>query len=1036
MALRTKRADGIDLTDPVEQKSMAGMFALSVLLLLAGTTWAIYKEITGLRPWKAYQAEFKEVAVAHYNKQLRAAESVLSELRESEEYRAAVAEVATETERFEATAEARQEIIAKRAEKQEKLNQVRADLKSIRNEYQAAIYRFEQGDEGQKVEIQSREEAVLNLIAKMGRLDQEINDLSKALFALGSNLQKARSKEAGFAEEVAKISGLIDSVESRKIGIIQYYVPNLDHATDRCASCHVGAITPGLEDVADTLKGMPRFSYNEEVLAKYESLFKSHPGDHLMKHPPEKFGCVSCHAGDGPSLTTNWEAHGTHHHHESPLHLSPTNAPKAFGSVSEAGCNKCHQNELDLPGAPLLSYGKQLFSETCAGCHKAKGIWPEEAELDSALKELRGLKSSLVKAKANSKLLEKEQSVLDDQLDKETINDEQFDALDKMLATRKDSNRIDQVALENKIANAEYKVADAKKDVRWIGPDLRNVKDKLRPDWIKPWLLDPHEFSEKTKMPKFYLTDENAEAIAAYLWQSASEPAPTSLREPSTDEATLQKGAKLVQESGCLACHVAKNPDGEIVDVRPSFGTGEDGQPIKKRGFGPALLRTGEKARYDWISRWVYDPQGMSPGTRMPNMRLRKDQTDAIAAWIATQTEEEVSEDQWSEEPDYLNDEDMAAKGYQLVQRNGCYSCHAIGDVPPESERSENWKPGGLMSDKFGRIGVELSAHGSKTLHLFDFGLIEHDVQANMWGEAHHPNMTRFDYIAYKVWKPRDFERGRYYTGPDDPAHLRMPSLNLSREEAHAVSTFVISLVEDEVPPNYVYAPGYPGGAVTTGRNLTVKHNCVSCHSMEKNRGGYLRDMYKDGDAPFDDLNNAPPTLVGEGRKVQPEWLFNFMKQPVHIRPWLSVRMPWFGLSDSEAQQISEYFQGYDNQAYPYVTRSLPPLTEAQKAEAAEVLVGQCQRCHSLSEAYDPKGQAPALNMVKDRIKPEWIAPWVLNPQRILPYTRMPALGLSPEKVSLVARYLQTLNKSPEPRGSYVPDELHRAHEPAVITEN
>ena len=49
----------------------------------------------------------------------------------------------------------------------------------------------------------------------------------------------------------------------------------------------------------------------------------------------------------------------------------------------------------------------------------------------------------------------------------------------------------------------------------------------------------------------------------------------------------------------------------------------------------------------------------------------------------------------------------------------------------------------------------------------------------------------------------------------------------------------------------------------------------------------------------------APPNLLGEGQKVQQHWLFNFLKAPTPIRPWLKVRMPTFGLSDDETRRRS-----------------------------------------------------------------------------------------------------------------------------------
>ena len=58
----------------------------------------------------------------------------------------------------------------------------------------------------------------------------------------------------------------------------------------------------------------------------------------------------------------------------------------------------------------------------------------------------------------------------------------------------------------------------------------------------------------------------------------------------------------------------------------------------------------------------------------------------------------------------------------------------------------------------------------------------------------------------------------------------------------------------------------------------------------------------------------APPYLRPEGSKVQEEWLHDFLKKPSTIRPWLTIRMPTFGLSDAEITTISAYFLGLHNQ--------------------------------------------------------------------------------------------------------------------------
>jgi mono/diheme cytochrome c family protein len=141
----------------------------------------------------------------------------------------------------------------------------------------------------------------------------------------------------------------------------------------------------------------------------------------------------------------------------------------------------------------------------------------------------------------------------------------------------------------------------------------------------------------------------------------------------------------------------------------------------------------------------------------------------------------------------------------------------------------------------------------------------------------------------------------------------------------------------------------------------------------------------------------APPILNGEGKKVQSKWLFAFLKNPVPIRPWLSIRMPTFGLRDDEAQDIVAYFQALDD-----VKNPLQYFDEAkvapEKIEAGKVLMSTdyfaCFSCHQQGDQKPegpPEGWAPDLGMAHERLNPEWILEWIHDPQKVMPGTKMPS---------------------------------------------
>lgn len=153
-----------------------------------------------------------------------------------------------------------------------------------------------------------------------------------------------------------------------QIGHKQNYLPELARV-DRCVTCHVA-----VEDPKMVSAGQP---------------LTTHPGDFLKNHPPEKFGCTVCHAGQGLAVE-KLAAHGRVPHWEEPM---------LEGKGVYTSCNRCHsQNDLygaqagfygkppgtmeifqdelrdRLKGAERIARGKQLVAEAgCLGCHPYQG---------------------------------------------------------------------------------------------------------------------------------------------------------------------------------------------------------------------------------------------------------------------------------------------------------------------------------------------------------------------------------------------------------------------------------------------------------------------------------------------------------------------------------------------------------------------------------------------------------------------------------------------------------------------------------------
>jgi cytochrome c551/c552 len=157
-----------------------------------------------------------------------------------------------------------------------------------------------------------------------------------------------------------------------------------------------------------------------------------------------------------------------------------------------------------------------------------------------------------------------------------------------------------------------------------------------------------------------------------------------------------------------------------------------------------------------------------------------------------------------------------------------------------------------------------------------------------------------------------------------------------------------------------------------------------------------------------------PPPLISEGRKVQPEWLNDYLLDPQPIRPSVVMRMPKYNLSPSEARKLADYFAAKDSSPYPYLAqadaryaRQLDALRQQGEIELDTPPAGRhlidamrivtsgnyCVKCHRVGD-FNPGGpdrvKAPDLSVVYQRLRADYIRTWIAKPAAVLPYASMP----------------------------------------------
>ena len=177
---------------------------------------------------------------------------------------------------------------------------------------------------------------------------------STVLFVRSDRAHDWRYYQYEFKNEVAQRFGA-DKAATVPAGLQQIWVPELQHA-DRCVTCHQAVHWSGFE--------------------KADEPYRTHPQEILRTHPVERFGCTSCHGGQGYAIDAP-EAHGPVEHWEDPL-LSRTLGEQYSlaekGALLQMNYNVCHRFDRETKGADAINLAKKLVQEKgCRACHVVNG---------------------------------------------------------------------------------------------------------------------------------------------------------------------------------------------------------------------------------------------------------------------------------------------------------------------------------------------------------------------------------------------------------------------------------------------------------------------------------------------------------------------------------------------------------------------------------------------------------------------------------------------------------------------------------------
>lgn len=609
-------------------------------------------------------------------------------------------------------------------------------------------------------------------------------------------------------------------------------------------------------------------------------------------------------------------------------------------------------------------------------------------------------------------------------------------------------------------------------------PVLTGVGTRVRPEYIRQFLLNPHKTRPGTTMPDPFAgwseaeRTEAAEALTHYLALTGI-PSEQQIR-----PAAISKGDDLFHRVGCIACH---DPQ-------------KDG--VSSLATSVPLTHVGAKYTLPGLAAFLQDPCSIRPGARMPSLDLKADEARDIASYLLRDLKDlrvpanlkfAYYRGEFSQLPDFdkltptatgettgfglgfVPETDFFALRFQgefSVPRDGQYRFSLGSDdgsrltidgkvvINHDGIHGTTYKQGAIPL-KAGRHSVQVDffeAAGGEELHL--------NIQGPGVGNQPLENLLIVDKPPQSDARPKFTvdaalaEKGKQLfttvgcaschqmqgIEPPKPSAPSLAALKasggcLSEQPVKGAPFFNLStaqrsaLTQAVAAVKQLTAPPTPAEQIAT----TLKTlNCYACHErgklggIEEPRNKFFRTTQQE----MGDEGRIPPPLTGVGAKLQHEYLKQFLSSATKERPYMHTRMP--------------HFAGYKFDDFIAAVQQADPVPELAKVEhnfttavmkrAGREMVGSkgfsCIKCHTWGNIQATGIQSINMQRMHSRLKQEWFEAYIMNPQAYRPGTRMPSSwpegqvllpklldGKAPTQIRALWTYLADGEKAPIPLG-------------------
>ncbi|MFV1968181.1 MAG: c-type cytochrome [Pirellulaceae bacterium] len=409
--------------------------------------------------------------------------------------------------------------------------------------------------------------------------------------------------------------------------------------------------------------------------------------------------------------------------------------------------------------------------------------------------------------------------------------------------------------------------------------------------------------------------------------------------------------------------------------------------PRARRKMGPPLKNVMHKVGPVWLEQWLRNPERHDRETYMPNLKLEREEIEAITAYLSSIANRQFPQQDWASsmrkplddltgvEWDQLDE--LIEQGKAVWSQARCSICHRVGET------------GGVIGH-----APALTNAAMKLRRDWVYQWLENP--RSHFPRTHMPryrttHQQRRQLTAYLL--KGDACGGLDVKGsPDDPPRQQRPDAALVQRGREIIrkSRCVVCHEIPGIQELLAVERDIPRPQ-NDSETLIQDARCLTCHTIAGQGGTFA------------------PDLTTVGSRLRPSWIKQYLLAPDVVRPLLK-QMPRLFLSEREADLFAQYAKTHLTAPSIAGGQEQHATASKQDIEHGRRLYAEsgCVACHQIGRNGGAVG--PTLTGVAERLEPAYLFQHIKNPQRLNPTLVEPNYGFTNQQVRQLVEYLLSSN--------------------------